>query len=185
MKKLFIFLLVLTVFYIPGKSQSHQLPEQIRQFYKNKNYLSLYSLKSEREFLNTLYLKDANINSVKDKRMKQIAYLLFSTWGNYYHTVSLNGEKSSIPYELILPTLYTVDRWEQEGNTITVSVKAYSVNDNLIHELIGDWNDTFSPDTRIDDQLKNKLTYRYKEYQYWTFEKGQWETGSNLVKLIN
>ena len=99
--------------------------------------------------------------------------------------VSFNGEKSSIPYELILPTIYSVDHWTQEGNTITVLVKAYTINENLIHELISDWNDTCSPDMRIDDQLKDKLIYRYKEYQSWTYENGRWETGTNLVKLIN
>ena len=185
MKKLSILLVALFIFYIPGKSQNHQLPDQILQYYKNKNYLSLYSLKSEREYLNTLYLKGATIGSVKSARLKQIAYLLFTTWNNYYHMVSFNGEKSSIPYELILPTIYSVDHWTQEGNTITVLVKAYTINENLIHELISDWNDTCSPDMRIDDQLKDKLTYRYKEYQSWTYENGRWETGTNLVKLIN
>ena len=175
MKSLLLILFICLIFCIPGKSQNQQLPEEIQQYYKTKNFICSYTTKSERDYIIGLYLRDQKITDIQDCRVKRIAYLLFSTWLKYFHPVfTANNGKDMMPPELLLPDVYKIYKWERDGNQIWVTVTSYIPGDELIHKIINSYSPDLTPATMKSFDFSKDCMYQYQQVHNWHLVDGHW-----------
>ena len=186
MKRLLIFFILTLSVQLSGKCQPQTLPDEIQQYYKTKNFISLYSEKSERDLIDCLYLRGEDLPSIQDPRLNRMVHLLFSTWIKYYYPATFVGDKKgNIPPELLLPTFNKVKNWEKDKDHIFITTYTYVLPGDMIHKAVNSYKLDLTPDNMAQPDLSEDHIIRYQEIHDWTLENGKWVKFPVMKVLIN
>ncbi len=182
MKRIILPALVIFSLSINVRAQQQNLPADIQEYYKAKDFLSLYSLKSEREMINVMNLRGKSLAALKNYRLQDIAGLLIAMNNRYYRPLNAKDERSGIDFELILPSVYRITSWNWEGNQITVKIRTYYIGDLYNQALVASYKTGITPENFKGPDYSKISDKFQQEVHYWLLDNGRWTKASvNIV----
>ncbi len=169
------------IFYTDIWAQTGKLPDEILRFYDDKNFISTYSLKSERDLIIAKLYRDKEIPEIHDERLNRIKELLLDLSGNLLHRPVMPGA-DNIPYELIIPEICRIYRWEQNGDRITISVNTFIMGPEDNTKFVSAYSPEKSP-AGIDLLDLSRLKFFSRQIHEWYNENNSWHK-STLFKVF-
>lgn len=180
---LFTATICMMMFFSPGKCQNGVLPPEIQNFYINKNFVSLYSLKSERDLINLFLLRGKTLPEFKSERMSKIVDLIKRLTLDYGPFFKISEEDNmSLPFELLLPEVYKIYEWEKQDNQIYIWTNTYTIGPVLNDEFIKMYSSDCKAGCKFD---YSKLHFKCRELQVWVFENNSWHKNTQKRILLN
>ncbi len=169
------------IFCIDIWAQTGKLPDEILQFYNDKNFISTFSLKSERDLIIAKLYREQEIPEIHDERLNRIKELLLDLSGKILHRPNMPGV-TNIPYELIMPEICRIYRWDQHGDRITISVNTFIMGSEDNAKFVSAYSPEKSP-AEIDQLDLSRLKFFSRQIHEWYCENNLW-CKSSLLKVF-
>jgi len=182
MKKI-VFFLVFCLFLVQHvQAQNNRLPEDIEEYYRDRNFMNTFSFKSEREILFTLLSKGEDPAELQDDRMLQIANIMKGLVEKILPVTDNMSTIGMLPIQLTLPEINHVYEWKKHNDRIQVIMDTYSLDHDTNVKMVASYTPDQIPQ-KYDPIDLSSLKFRCQEVHEWYYHDNGWYK-STMNKIL-